>query len=58
MQYWKKFNSGKVQRISDGELKKHPEKLKHLKSNGWIRIKSESDFSPYKKPAPKKKKKK
>ena len=39
MQYWKKDNSGQIQRIEDIDLEKHPEKLEHLKENGWKRIK-------------------
>ena len=60
MQYWKKENSGKVERFEDSDFEKHPEKLESLKSKGYIRIKSESDHSIYsvaKKSKPKKKKK-
>ena len=57
MQYWKKNNSGQIQRIEDIDLEKHPEKLEHLKENGWKRIKGEDNFSPYKKPIFKKSKK-
>ena len=57
MQYWKKDNSGQIQRIEDIDLEKHPEKLEHLEENGWKRIMGEDDFSPYKKPIFKKSKK-
>ena len=39
MQYWKKENSGKVERFEDSDFGKHPEKLESLKSKGYIRIK-------------------
>ena len=62
MEYWKKENSGKVERFEDGDLKKHPEKLDLLKSQGYVRIKSEADNLAYSKPrkqrSSKKKKKK
>ena len=60
MQYWKNFYNGKVQRVENSELEKHPEKLDLLKGQGYIRIKSESDDSAYsvaKKKQSKKKKK-
>ena len=50
MQYWKKSNSGLVQRLEDSDLEKHPEKLEHLKENGWERVMGEDDYSPFKKP--------
>jgi hypothetical protein len=49
MQYWKKPNNGRVQRVEDIELKKHPEKLFDLENQGYERIMGEDDFSPYKK---------
>jgi|21_taG_2_1085346.scaffolds.fasta_scaffold23927_3 hypothetical protein len=49
MQYWKKPNNGRVQRVEDIELKKHPEKLFDLENQGYERIMDEDDFSPYKK---------
>jgi hypothetical protein len=50
MQYWKKENSGKVERLEESEIKKHPEKLESLKNHGYIQIKSESDNTAYSKP--------
>lgn len=47
MQYWKKLNSGKVERL-EGELNKHPEKLNKLKEEGYVRIMAEDDDTPYK----------
>lgn len=58
MQYWKKPNSGQVQRLEDSELEKHPEKLDNLKESGWERIMGEDNFAPYKKSFLKKSKKK
>ena len=49
MQYWKKPNNGRVQRVEDIELKKHPEKLFDLENQGYERIMDEDAFSPYKK---------
>ena len=58
MEYWKKPNSGKVERIENFE--KHPEKLEQLKSKGYIRVQSETDDMAYSEPKKKlfKKKKK
>ncbi len=47
MQYWKNFNNSKVERLEDDVLKKHPEKLDLLKSQGYVRIKSENDDMEY-----------
>jgi len=57
MQYFKKHNSGQVQRIEDVDLDKHPEKLEHLAENGWERVMGQEDHTPYKKPIFKKSKK-
>tara|TARA_R110002020_G_scaffold363793_2_gene576096 strand:- start:61 stop:249 length:189 start_codon:yes stop_codon:yes gene_type:complete len=57
MQYFKKHNSGQIQRLEDSDLDKHPEKLEHLKENGWERVMGEDNFLPYKKPIFKKSKK-
>lgn len=60
MQYWKKSNSGRVQRIEEEEAKKHPEKIENLKEQGYTRIQSETDdkaYSPPKKRYKRKKKK-
>lgn len=48
MQYWKKPNSGKVERIESFE--KHPEKLEQLKSKGYIRVMSETDDMAHSEP--------
>ena len=50
MQYWKKENSGKVERFEDSDFKKHPEKLESLQRQGYVRVMSESDDSAYSKP--------
>lgn len=50
MQYWKRPNSGKVERLEDEVFKKHPEKLTTLESKGYERVIGESDSSPYKEP--------
>ncbi len=47
MQYWKNFNNGQIERLEDDILKKHPEKLDLLKSQGYVRIKSENDDMEY-----------
>ena len=57
MQYWKKDNSGQIQRIEDIDLEKHPEKKFNLENQGYERIQGEDDFSPYKKSFMKKSKK-
>ena len=57
MQYWKKHNSGQVQRLEDSDLDKHPEKLEHLEVNGWKRVMGQEDHSPYKQSKKSKKKK-
>ena len=50
MQYWKKPNSGKFERLEDDVFKKHPEKFESLKAKGYERVMSEEDWSPYKAP--------
>ena len=50
MQYWKKPNKGKVERLEEDTFKKHPEKLESLKSKGYQRVTGESDWSLYKAP--------
>tara|TARA_R100000988_G_scaffold94772_1_gene60168 strand:- start:141 stop:347 length:207 start_codon:yes stop_codon:yes gene_type:complete len=50
MQYWKKSNLGKVERLEEDVFKKHPEKIKWLKEEGYERVMGESDWSPYKEP--------
>ena len=58
MQFWKNFKNGKVERIEESQVYKHPEKLDSLKSEGYIRINSENDDSPFKKKVKRKPKKK
>jgi hypothetical protein len=48
MQYWKHKTSGKVERIEDIVLEKHPEKLIELQKN-YEQVNGESDFTPFKK---------
>jgi len=50
MQYWKKSNSGQMEIIGEKTLKGHPEKIEWLKNNGYERVMSKSDWSPYKEP--------
>ena len=50
MQYWKKLNSGQMEIIGEKTLKGHPEKIEWLKNNGYGRVMSKSDWSPYKEP--------
>ena len=58
MQYWKKPNAGKIERLENSDLEKHPEKLESLQRKGYIRIKSETDYSAYSEPKKKVSKKK
>lgn len=58
MQYWKKFNSGRVERLEEEEIKKHPEKIENLKEQGYTRIQSETDYKAYSPPKKRYKKKK
>ena len=51
IQYFKKPNLGKVERLEEETLKKHPEKLEDLMVKGYVRVMSESDYSKYKKPS-------
>ena len=55
MQYWKKSNAGKLERLEEDSLKKHPEKLEMLKAKGYESVMGESDWSPYKAPSTAKK---
>ena len=58
MQYWKNFNNGKIERLESESLDKHPEKMQQLESQGYVRVKSESDDSLYSKPKKKRFKRK
>lgn len=58
MQYWKNFKNGRMERLEDSELEKHPEKLESLYNQGYVRVKSETDDSAYSKPKKKQSKKK
>jgi hypothetical protein len=51
IQYFKKPNLGKVERLEKETLKKHPEKLEALLVKGYVRVMSESDDSEYKEPS-------
>ena len=42
-----------MERLENEVLEKHPEKLESLESQGYVRVMSESDHSPYKKPSKK-----
>tara|TARA_R110002020_G_scaffold358373_1_gene570663 strand:- start:444 stop:644 length:201 start_codon:yes stop_codon:yes gene_type:complete len=51
MQYWKKPSLGKIERLEEDILKKHPEKLDALKEKGYERVIGESDWGLYKAPS-------
>ena len=53
MQYWLLQRTGKMERLENEVLEKHPEKLELLKSQGYVRVMSETDHSPYKNPVKK-----
>ena len=55
MQYWKKPSLGKIERLEEDILKKHPEKLEALKEKGYKRVMGESNWSSYKAPSTAKK---
>ena len=50
MQYWLNKITNRMERLEDSLLEKHPEKLEKLKSQGFIRVMSENNPLPYKKP--------
>lgn len=50
MQYWKNFNNGKIERLEDSELEKHPEKLDSMNAKGYVRVTSETNDELYNKP--------
>lgn len=58
MQYWKKENSGMVEMIEDSIAKKHPEKIKWFKNNGWFRVMAKEDWTMWSEPKKKVSKKK
>ena len=58
MEYWKNLKNGMMERLEDGQLERHPEKLESLQRKGYIRVMSETDDSAYSKPKKKKPKKK
>ena len=53
MQYWIQLKTNRMERLEDFVFEKHPEKLMELESQGYVRVMSESDHSPYKKPSKK-----
>lgn len=53
MQYWLQKKTNRMERLEDSVLKKHPEKLVELESQGYIRVMSENNHLAYKKPAKK-----
>lgn len=53
MQYWLSKKIGRMERLEDSVLEKHPEKLQELESQGYVRVMSEYDLEPYKKPSKK-----
>ena len=50
MQYWVLKRTGRMERLEDEVLLKHPEKLESLESQGYIRVMGENNHEPYKKP--------
>lgn len=58
MEYWKNLKNGMMERLEDGQLERHPEKLESLQRKGYVRVMSETDDSAYSKPKKKKSKKK
>ena len=55
MEFWKHPTQGK---IWTGDFKKHPEKKDEMVSQGWERVKSRDDWSPFKAVKKRSKKKK
>ncbi len=53
MQYWLLKKTGRMERLEDDVLSKHPEKLESLEGQGYIRVMSENNLTPYKKPVKK-----
>ena len=53
MEYWHRKLDNKLERLEKEQLEKHPELLGFLESKGYIRVKSENDLTPYKKPVKK-----
>ena len=53
MQYWLLKRTGRMERLEDSVFEKHPEKLMELESQGYIRVMSENNLTPYKKPVKK-----
>ena len=53
MQYWLQKKTGRLERLEDEVLSKHPEKLESLEGQGYIRVMSENNLTPYKKPVKK-----
>ena len=58
MQYWKNFKNGKVERVEDEQVLKHPELIELYKNQGYIQIMGEDDDKPDSKPKKKRFKKK
>ncbi len=50
MQYWLNKITNRMERLEDSLLEKHPEKLEKLLSEGYVRVMSENNPLPYKKP--------
>ena len=55
MEFWIHPTQGK---IWTGDSKKHPDQKERLEEQGWTRVKGREDWSPFKKPAKRKAKKK
>ena len=53
MQYWLLKRTGRMERLEDEVLLKHPEKLESLESQGYLRVMGENNHEPYKKPTKK-----
>ena len=50
MEYWHKKLDNKLERLEKEQLQKHPELIGFLESKGYVRVNSETDLTPYKKP--------
>ena len=48
MQYWLLKKTGRMERLEDDVLSKHPEKLESLESQGYVRVMGENNHEPYK----------
>ncbi len=50
IQYWLQRLTGRMERIEDEIIEKHPDKLESMQRNGYVRVMSENNHSAYAKP--------